>query len=453
MTNPHHSNPDTFDAVVIGAGPAGTTAATRLTQAGRSVLLLERRSLPRFHIGESMLPSMNVVCEKLGVLDRIKAQGYVLKSGAEFSGTVAESGAEFSDSFGAYGRIPFSAQGPGRQHTTFQVERAHFDKLLADFARECGATLIENATVQELIQEGERVTGVRYTHAGRSHTVHAKCVIDAGGRASKIVQTFGLRKYNDRRRMVAVFRHFKGLDEKYNPGHEGDIQVHGHNDGWVWAIPIWPDTISIGTVTPRSVFRDSDPEQLFKDHVARAKRISMRLTGTEPVSELRIETDYCYYSDTVAGPGWFMAGDAGCFVDPIFSAGVLLAMTTGFTAAETLDKMLSEPDRAEELQHWYSNFYKTGYDMNNRIICAYYESGYNLHPFLASVGMDASSARLANNQWLVRLLAGDFWSGHNALNALLRKQSRWDTFAPFEPALGCPFYAELNDAEQALTRS
>jgi len=453
MTSHHSSDPEIVDAVVIGAGPGGSTTAAKLAQTGHSVMVLERRSLPRFHIGESMLPSMNALCEKLGVLDRIKAQGYVRKFGAEFSGTVAESGAEFNDSSGMHGRIPFNALGPGRHHTTFQVERAHFDKILADFARECGAIVIENANAQEIIRNGERVVGVRYTRNGRSCTVRAKCVIDAGGRASKIAQTFGLRKYIDRLRMVAVFRHFTGLDEKYNPGHAGDIQVHGHEDGWVWAIPIRSDTISVGAVTPQAVLRAGDPEQILADHIARAGRISKRLTGTQPSGELRIETDYCYYSDVMAGPGWFTVGDAACFSDPIFSAGVFLAMTTGFTAAETVNEILAAPERTEELQQRYTNFYKTGYDMYIRIIYAYYESGCNLHPFLASVGMDASGEQLANNKWLVRLLTGDFWSEHNQLNASLRQQERFDTFAPFEPVWGCPFYADLNEAERELATS
>src|SRR4051794_38646586 len=103
--------PDVVDVIVIGAGPGGSTTATRLAQSGKSVLLLERRSLPRFHIGESMLPSMNAVCEQLGVFERVKAQGHVPKHGAEFSRATS----------GKYGRVPFTAQGPGRHHMTYQV--------------------------------------------------------------------------------------------------------------------------------------------------------------------------------------------------------------------------------------------------------------------------------------------------------------------------------------------
>ncbi|MGB3437229.1 MAG: NAD(P)/FAD-dependent oxidoreductase [Actinophytocola sp.] len=438
MTDHLDRDPDAFDVVVIGAGPGGSTAAARLAAAGRSVLLLERRTMPRFHVGESMLPPTNALLEQLGALDLVRAQGYVVKHGAEFSG----------GSTGKYGRIPFAGQGPGRHPSTFQVERAHFDRTLAHFARDKGATLVEGATVRELLMEGDRVVGVRYQRDGRSHDVRARHVIDAGGRASKVAQTFGLRKYIEGLRMVAVYRHLTGVEERHNPGWEGDIQIHGHKEGWIWAIPIWPHTISVGAVMPQAVLRAGDAETLFDEHVARAPRISARITGTRPAGGLHVETDYCYYSDTIAGEGWTMVGDAACFVDPIFSGGAFLAMTTGMRAADTVDELLSAPTRAAELQEAYSNFYKTGYDVYARLIYAYYDFDYNLRPFLKSVGFDLAGDEMASNKWLVRLLSGDFWAGQNVLTHKLREQSRWDTFAPFEPAWGCPFYEHLNQAEQ-----
>ncbi|GAA3749213.1 NAD(P)/FAD-dependent oxidoreductase [Salinactinospora qingdaonensis] len=438
--------PETVDVVVIGAGPGGATTAARLAQSGHSVLLLERRTHPRFHIGESLLPPCNAIFEKLGVLERIKEQGYVVKYGAEFSG------GKRGDK---HGRIPFSEQGEGRHPTTFQTERAHFDRILSEFAQECGAHFIQEAVVQELLHENGRVVGVRYDHGGGSHTVRSRFVIDAGGRASKVAQTFGLRRYPESLRMVALYRHFTDMDERYNPGVEGDIQIGGHKDGWVWAIPIWSDTISVGAVMPRDVLRNSgrDREAVFNDHVSRIGRIEQRITGTRPHTPLHVEADYCYYSDTMAGPGWFMVGDAACFFDPIFSGGVFLAMTTAIRAADTTHAILAEPEREEQLQLDYTNFYKTGYDIYARLIHAYYEYDYNLRPFLQSVGMDLAGDGLATNKWLVRLVSGDFWSDKNALNLELRKESRWDTFAPFEPVWGCPFYEHLNQAEEPMVLS
>ncbi|MEU2764469.1 NAD(P)/FAD-dependent oxidoreductase [Streptomyces sp. NPDC007094] len=444
--NSAENPPAQVDVIVIGAGPAGTTAAAKLAQSGRSVLVLERRSLPRFHIGESLLPPITAILEELGAYDRVLEQGYVLKHGAEFSGGRK----------GRFGRIPFAGQGPGRHHVTFQVERAHFDKTMADVAQESGAAVLQEATVHELLRDGDRVVGVRYEHGGRTHTAHASYVIDAGGRASKVAHTFGLRRSIDSLRMVAAYQHFKGLDEKYNPGVEGDLQIGGHAEGWVWAIPIWPDTVSVGAVMPRELLHGvADREAVFRDHVSRISRITERLTGTEPVGELKVETDYCYYSDTITGDGWFMAGDSACFFDPIFSGGVFLAMATGLRAAQSVDTILGEPERTANVQLAYSDFYKTGYDVYGRLIHAYYEAGYSLRGFLQSAGLDISGDQLGTNKWVARLVSGDFWNSRNILLRHLRDQPRWNTFAPFEPHWGCPFYEDLNvaedEAEQAAT--
>lgn len=434
-----HDTPNAVDVVVIGAGPGGTTTAARLAKAGRSVLLLERRTLPRFHVGESMLPPTNALLEQLGALDLVRQQGYVVKHGAEFSG----------GNSGKFGRIPFAGQGPGRHLSTFQVERAHFDQTMARFAQQCGATLVEGANVEDILTDGDTVVGVRYRVAGRTQEVRARHVVDAGGRASQIAHKFGLRRPIEGLRMVAVYRHLTGVDERNNPGYEGDIQIHGHADVWVWAIPIWPHTISVGAVMPQSVLRAGNAEELFTDHVAHAPRISARIRDTRPVGDVHVETDYCYYADTIAGPGWTLVGDAACFVDPIFSGGAFLAMTTGLRAADTVHEILAEPHRTAELANAYSNFYKTGYDVYARLIYAYYEYDYNLRPFLKAVGFDVAGDELADNKWLVRLLSGDFWTEQNVLTHRLREQSKWDTFAPFEPEWGCPFYEHINQAEMA----
>jgi FADH2-dependent halogenase len=437
MTSSPAQHPETVDVVVIGAGPGGSTTAAQLAKAGRSVLVLERREMPRFHIGESLLPPSMALFAKLGLLDRLMSQGYVPKYGAEFSGPT-----------GKFGRIPFDGQGPGRYPSTIQVERAHFDKVLADYAQESGATLLQQATVHELLRDGDRVVGVRYEHQGGTYETRARWVVDASGRAGKVAQTFGLRKYVDSLRMVAVFQHFTNLDEKYNPGWEGDIQIGRHPDGWVWAIPIWPDTISVGSVMRREALKVGDPKELLDKHISGLPRIQARLTDTVPHGEVHIETDYCYYSDTVAGPGWFMVGDAGCFFDPIFSGGVLLASTTGVRAGETIDRLLDEPDRAAELQAAYAAFYKTGYDTYARVIHAYYDYDFNLRKWLVTVGIDSPEARWVDNKWVVRLLSGDFWSD-SPVNELLRQEAAWSTFAPFERDNTCPYYAELNAAEAA----
>lgn len=434
MDTEYPGSVDDVDVVVIGGGPAGATAARSLARRGRTVTLLERRQVPRFHIGESLLPYMMGLLDRLDLLQVMGQQGYVVKTGAEFT-----------DSAGAFRRVNFAAQGPGRYHVTYQVERAHFDHFLLNQAKDAGATVIDGAAVTELLVEDGRVCGVAYTSGGRTRSLRARFVVDAAGRTGKAAATFGLRRPLEHLRMVAVYRHFTGLDESRNPGVEGDIQIGSHPDGWVWAIPIWSDVISVGTVMSKKYLHGRDPVETFADHVARIPRIAQRIEGTEPLGEVRVETDYCYYSDTVAGDGWVMVGDAGCFIDPIFSGGVYLAMVTGDKAAEAVDALLTDPAVTREVLDTYERFYKTGYDTYARLIQAFYECNFNFPKYVAS--LPATLER----KWMARLLSGDFWSAHNPLNRILRQESRWDVFAPFEPVYGCPVYPALDVPNEPAT--
>lgn len=418
---------DRTEVVVIGGGPGGSICATELARRGRSVTLLERTRFPRFHIGESMIPYMAGLLERLDLLERVAAVDYPRKVGAEFT----------SDT-GRYRRVSFKNQGSGRRHETFQVERGHFDAQLLSYARESGVRVLEDTRVRQILVEDDRVTGVVAERDGCATPVRARFVVDASGRAGTVIRHFGLRHTIDKLRMVAVFQHFAGLDERHNPGWEGDIQIGNHADGWVWAIPIWRDTISVGTVMPRAVFRSRPAGEIFDDHRRRIPRIVKRMTGTRPSGELRVETDYCYFSDRITGPGWLAVGDAGCFVDPIFSGGVYLAMATGRRAAELLTAVLDGTVSESEARHTYSAFYKTGYDTYSRLIHAFYEYNFNFSHYRASLPDHIQ------NRDISLVLSGDFWSQHNRFADELRSRAEWATFAPYDRAFGCPVYPELD---------
>lgn len=426
-------HPNAVDVAIIGAGPAGAVAAYHLARAGRSVLVLERRSLPRFHVGESQVPYASELIREMGLWPAILRVGYPLKRGAEFI---------FPD--GDFRRTDFSDQGAGRQPVAIEVERGHFDHLLVQHAVRAGARLLERAVVDELLVERDRIVGLRYETADGVHELRAGHVLDAGGRAAKTAKMFRTRRSISWLHNVAVFRHYTGLDERSNPGHAGDIQVGGHPDGWVWAIPIWRDVISVGAVMSADALKaTASPVVALDQHIRRVPRIVARLAGTRPEEETHVESDYCYYSDVVTGPGWTMAGDAGHFIDPIFSGGAFLAMLSGREAARSVDALLRRPDLEQQIQSDYARLYKTGYDTYTRLISAYYESEYRLGSYLHQRGF-----AIEGDAHFARILSGDFWSDNNPLGEWLRAQERWDTFAPYERVTTCPVYPRIDALER-----
>jgi FADH2-dependent halogenase len=426
-----------YDVVVIGGGPSGAITAAALAQKNHSVLVLEKENFPRFHIGESLLPYNAGLLGKLGLFEQLEQGDFVLKRGAEFTGVG-----------GNFHRVDFTAQGPGRKEYTFQVERAEFDRLLLNTAIDAGAEIVEGATVSDLLFDGERMNGVTFVKDGMTCEVRSNFVVDASGRVGKIANHLKLRKMNPRLQMVAVYKHFSNLDESKNPGVEGDIQIGNHEEGWVWAIPIHRDVISIGAVTTKAIFQKTTPEELFERHHVIVPRIRQRLEGAKPIGGVTVESDFCYHSERVAGPGYFMVGDSGAFVDPIFSAGVYLGMVSGAKAAEAICKILAGEEPEEAAYTYYENYYKTGYDCYYRLIYAFYESDFNFGKYVMSIPFPVEG------KWISRLLSGDFWSSHNPLTQYLRSVSKWDTYQePFEVVYGCPVYAELDAQEQAEMES
>lgn len=410
------------DYLVIGGGPAGSAAATVLAGAGREVLVLEKEHFPRFHIGESLLTYAMPILERLGVLDEVSRAGFVVKTGAEFC-----------KADGNFSRVDFTAQGEGRVQQAFQVERSAFDEILLNGARRHGAKVVEGACVRRVLTEGSRVVGVTYTVNGNSHEVRARTTVDASGRTGVI--TNGLLRSRNRPvqgSAVALYRHFGGVCEEYNPGVEGDIQVGTHDDGWVWAIPIRPGILSVGVVvTPETLRGATSREELYASFLGRIPRIVERLRGAEPQTPVTIEGDFTYYSDDITGPGYLVAGDAAAFTNPIFSAGVYLALVTGVRAAEAA---MSESPTAEAE---YGDFYKTGYDTYAKLVDIFYGADHRIGEVFRKAGLAATP------EFTSRLFGGDFWSGDNLMTRFAQERPAARTFGRYSPSLGCPVYPKL----------
>lgn len=416
-----------YDAIVVGGGPSGSVYAITLARKGYSVLILERENFPRFHIGESFLPYTVDVLDQMGILDRFRGAGFVTKKGLEVS---TKFGVKLVD-------LDVTG-GDGFRTWAFQVERATFDDiLLRTAAEEPNVTLLQPARATKILKDGERVSGVEYTYDGHQFSASARIVADASGRAGFLARGLKLRKNDNVLKMAAIYKHFGGVDESNNPSRPGDTQISVHDDGWVWAIPIHEDVMSVGVMTPAGILREGRPEDVFEEHLERVPRIKQRIQGTEVWRELSGENGFEYHSDTLVGPGFVLVGDSGAFTDPVFSAGCYLAMATSRRAAEQTGQLLSGEISLAEMSDTYGRFFKTGYETYFRLIRAVYDRS------LGTMGM--LIGRMLGMQGLgetdrVLALNGDFWTTTNGLILKCREMPGWGLFEEFEPLFGCPIY-------------
>ena len=428
MTNNSLDSTKKFDVIIIGGGPAGSTCAYKIAAEGYSVLLLEKSKFPRFHIGESMVPYLSKLLEMINVYEKVKESAFVKKTGVEF----------LSGSTGELRRQSFSNLADGQYKDTNNLNRARFDKVLLDHAEETGAEILQEANVNKLLFDGEIITGVEYQHQGQRYTAKAPYVVDASGRAGLVSKHFNLRKRNDRLENVAVFQHYDVVKEN-NPGVEGDVLFGSHKDGWLWAIPIESDMMSVGTVIPLSLLKQSNPEKILKEHCDRSARIKSAIKDATPVFDKpKVELDFCYYSEQFSGPGYFIVGDAACFVDPVFSGGVFLSMVCGLKAAEAIDEIYQGRDEQQVHTH-FENLCKTGYDSYFRIAYAYY---YEFARDMNSMGLNLPGGA----RFVLQAFAGDFWADEDQpVMSYLRSKKEWNTFKqPFDIVYECPVYQDTH---------
>jgi flavin-dependent dehydrogenase len=327
--------------LVIGGGPAGSTAAALLAARGRSVMLVEKDAHPRFHIGESLLPRNLDVLEKLGVLEQVRALG-VHKPGAEF----------VSDRTGRSCPFPF-AQALNQSRTfAYQVKRAEFDALLFRNAAVRGARTLENTTVTgaEFDPAGGRVTVSAKGADGSQIGLTTRYLLDASGRDTFLANRTTAKDVNKYNNTAAVYAHYEGVTRREGAV-EGYISIHLAEDGWFWLIPLTAGIMSVGFVGNQNVWKNrrGSVADVLQQKIAASPTVSARMRDARRVSEIHTASNYSYRAQQGHGAQYLMIGDAFGFVDPMFSTGVLMAMTAGELGAEAAHAWLDDPARGQAL--------------------------------------------------------------------------------------------------------
>lgn len=330
--NAQENNIPEPEVIVIGGGPAGSTAATTLAMAGRRVLVLEKCGFPRFHIGESLLPYNRAVFDELGVWGKISAAGFTVKRGAQF----------WMGDGSRHNRLDFSQGAFTEFPESIQVERSKFDHILLDHSREAGAEVREQSTVLRHHVDEHGVTVTYRDAAGAEKTARASFLIDASGLGNLTANSASQREYYKGHRKIAIFSHFAHVDMP-DGDEQGDIVIVRRHNSWFWLIPLDDTRTSVGLVMDKADYQElcMKPEDVFEDAVRSTPAVRMRFDKAEALAAPHVAVDFSYRNKSLVSPRVVRVGDAAGFIDPIFSSGVMLAMTSGRDGARAVHQALA----------------------------------------------------------------------------------------------------------------
>lgn len=360
-----------FDVLIIGGGPSGASAATILAEYGHKVLVIEREKFPRYHIGESLIPFTSIPLQRLGLREKLEKTAFMRKHSVQFVGMRGQSSQPFY----------FSTRYPDEIAQTWQILRAEFDEMLLDHAKEKGATVLEETKVTSLIKDGERIIGVRASCLnGKELEFYAPMTLDCTGKEAFSSNREKWRVSDPKLNKVAVWTYYKGAKRDEGIDEGATTVAYIPEKGWFWYIPQHDDMVSVGVVAEgKYLTRDGvrDLKQMFDREVENNVWIKEYLSQGTQTGAYRITNEYTFHSKFCGCEGLLLVGDAYCFLDPVFSSGLMLALKSGVMAGDAVSECLRDGDFSPARFSHYAETLREGIENMRKLVYAFYDENFS----------------------------------------------------------------------------